>query len=379
MKIIIIQRIFPIYRKAIFDKLNKVYGVRIFHGKNKSGIKQIETAYTTPIKLIQPFKKETVGFLFGFIKIFKAKPDIIIHEFTIGIPSLLLVRLQALIMGSKFIVWGHNINLKRGFKPFLSISDFYRYLIMRSSHAVLFYIPDQMMHVKKYINNDKMFVAYNALDTDAQLKNYKQIAQHSQADVKKELNINFKYNLIFISRLLPAKKPEQIIDIYSMIDAHIRPMVGIHIIGNGPMYDHLQTIIDKVGYSSNIKLYGEITDEYTLGKFLYISDFMINPGYLGLSVNLAFAYGCPIITFDNKEMDQMHSPEVYYLKDKYSGIKIKNLNLAEMADAISKSLADGSYSKMRENCLSTIYEEGSIQQMFSGFENSIAFVNRTYK
>lgn len=376
MKIIIIQRIFPIYRKAIFDKLNKVYGVRIFHGKNKSGIKQIHTAYSTPIKLIQPFQKETVGFLFGFIKIMKAKPDIIFHEFTIGIASLLLVRLQAFLMKSKFIVWGHNVNLKRGFKPFSNISDFYRYLIMRSSHAVLFYIPDQMMHVKRYIKNDKLFVANNALDTETQLEIYKQIAEHSQADIKKELNVNFKYNLIFISRLLPAKKPEQIIDIYSMINEKIRPMIGIHIIGDGSMYDPLQKMIDKVGYSANIKLYGEITDEYLLGKFLYISDFMINPGYLGLSVNLAFAFGCPIITFDNEEMEQMHSPELYYLKDGYSGIKIKNLDLSEMASTLSRSFEDGSYNKMRANCLSIIYEEGSIQQMFNGFEKSIAFVTR---
>ena len=103
---------------------------------------------------------------------------------------------------------------------------------------------------------------------------------------------------------------------------------------------------------------------------------MINPGYLGLSVNLSFAYGCPIITFDNEQMEQMHSPEIYYLKDGYSGIKIKRLDLTEMAKALNESLMDGSFNKMRENCLKTIYEEGSIQKMFSGFEKAIDFVSR---
>ncbi|MEP6595594.1 MAG: glycosyltransferase [Ginsengibacter sp.] len=296
-----------------------------------------------------------------------------IHEFTIGVPSLLIVRLLAFLMRSRFVLWGHNINLKRGFQPFSNIADFYRYLLMRTSHGVIFYTPDQMMPVKKYINNKKLFIAYNALDTNMQLANYNRISAASREEIKKEMDVHTSYNLIFISRLLPTKKPEQIIEIYCLLDEKIRKDVSVHIIGSGPMYAPMQEMINQSGYSANIKLYGEITDEVTLGKLLYLSDFMINPGYLGLSVNLSFAYGCPIITFDNEEMEQTHSPEVYYLRDGFSGIKIKNLDLAEMAAALSKSLEDGSYRKMRENCLQTIYKEGSIEQMFSGFENAILF------
>jgi len=373
MKIIIIQRIFPIYRKAIFDKLNKEYGVKIMHGKNTSGIKQIETFYSIPIKLVQMAKKETLAFLFGFGKIIRSKSDIVFHEFTIGIPSLLIVRFLAFFMGAKFVLWGHNINLKRGFKPFSNIADFYRYMLMRTSNGIVFYTPDQVEPVKKYINNEKLFIAYNALDTDKQLHNYQQISAAGREEVKAAMGIKAKYNLIFISRLLPTKKPEQIIEIYGLLDESIRRKTCVHIIGIGPMFQHLQERINQSGYSDSIKLYGEITDEVTLGKFLYISDFMINPGYLGLSVNLSFAYGCPIITFDNENMEQVHSPEVYYLKDGFSGIKINNLDLTEMASALSVSLANETYIKMRENCLLTIYKEGSIEQMFDGFEKAILF------
>lgn len=188
------------------------------------------------------------------------------------------------------------------------------------------------------------------------------------------MNISSKYNLIFISRLLPAKKPEQIIEIYDLLSEEIKTNVSVHIIGIGPMYKTMQAAIDKSGYSNNIKLYGEITDEVTLGKFLYISDFMVNPGYLGLSVNLSFAYGCPIITFDNEKMEQPHSPEVYYLRDGYSGIKIKDLNLSEMANALNESLEDGTYQEMRKNCLDVIYKEGSIEKMFEGFAKAINYV-----
>lgn len=376
MKIIIIQRIFPNYRKAIFDKLYNVYGTKVFHGRNSSGINQIQTSYSIPIKLIQPFKKETVAFLFGFVKIIKERPNIIFHEFTIGVPSLLIVRFISFFLRSKFIIWGHNVNLKRGFKPFSNISDFYRYLLMRSSSAVLFYSPDQMIQVKKYVNSEKLFVAYNALDTDSQLATYKHISRSSRDDIKEQLGINAAFNLVFISRLLPAKKPEQIIEIFKLLNEEIKEKVNVHIIGNGSMFEALQKNIDKAGLSAKIKLYGEVTDEEALGKLIYISDFMINPGYLGLSVNLAFAYGCPIITFENEHMEQVHSPEIYYLKDGYSGIKIKNLDLAEMAQSLSDTLLDGSYIKMRANCLTTIYEEGSINQMFSGFEKAIAYVKK---
>lgn len=374
MKIIIIQKIFPNYRKAIFDKLHAIYGVKIIHGKNDSGIKQIATNYSIPVKLIQLSKKETLVFLFGFRQILKNKPKVIVHEFTIGVLSLSIVRAMAFLMGSKFILWGHNINLKRGFKPFSSPADFYRYLLMKSSSAVLFYSPDQMEGVKKYINNKKLFVAYNALDTDTQLANYNHISTQSREEIKKEFGITAKYNLIFISRLLPAKKPEQIIEIYELLEKEIQNDLVIHIIGSGPMFQSLQSMIVEAGFADNIKLYGEITDEIQLGKLLYISDFMINPGYLGLSVNLAFAYGCPIITFDNEHMEQPHSPEVYYLKDGYSGIIIKNLDLTEMATALNDSFKSGSFIEMRKNCLTTIYKEGSIQQMFSGFKKVLSYV-----
>ncbi len=374
MKIIIIQKIFPNYRKAIFDKLNLSYGVKIVHGKNESGIKQITTNYSILVKLIQLSKKETLVFLFGFRQILKLRPNIIFHEFTIGVLSLSIVRAMAFFMRAKFILWGHNINLKRGFKPFSNLADFYRYLLMKSSSAVLFYSPDQMESVKKYINNKKLFVANNALDTDFQLANYTLISASSREVVKKELGIKSRYNLIFISRLLPNKKTEQIISIYGLLDEDIKNDLMIHIIGSGPMYLPLQEMIDAAGFANNIKLYGEVTEEIKLGKYLYISDFMINPGYLGLSVNLAFAYGCPIITFDTVDMEQPHSPEVYYLKDGYSGITIKNLDIKEMATALNTSLKTESYIKMRENCLHTIYSEGSIHQMFSGFQKVLNFV-----
>ena len=129
---------------------------------------------------------------------------------------------MAYLMGSKFILWGHNINLKRGFKPFSNPADFYRYLLMKTSSAILFYSPDQMELVKKYINNKKLFVAYNALDTDLQLANYNLISAKSREQVKNDLGITSQFNLIFISRLLPAKKPEQIIEIFKQIGrAHV--------------------------------------------------------------------------------------------------------------------------------------------------------------
>ena len=376
MNIIIIQRIFPHYRKAIFDKLNQVYGVRIFHGRNDSGIQQIETDYSTIIPSRQLGNKDTVAVLGGFRKIMRSEPDIIFHEFTIGIPSLLLVRLLAFFTGAKFVLWGHGINLKRGFKPFSSISDFYRYLLMKTSDAVQFYTPDQMEHVKKYISPKKMFVAYNALDTDTQHSTYQQIAAHDRATIKRELGIEWKYNFIFISRLLATKKPEQIIELFELLPEDIRKQTGVHIIGNGPMFEPLQQLIDQKGFTAHIRLYGEITEEAVLGKYLYCSDFMINPGYLGLSVNLSFAYGCPIITFESDAMEQVHSPEVYYLRDGKTGIKVYNLNLKEMADALAKSLHSGTYRQMRKNCLDTIYQEGSIEQMFSGFKHSIEWVTR---
>src|SRR6056297_3658333 len=87
-KILIIQRIFSNYRQPIFDRLNNNHELLLLHGKNKRGIKQINTEYSKQVKQVQYYKKETNVYLNVFFDLFKFKPQIVVHEFNPSIISL---------------------------------------------------------------------------------------------------------------------------------------------------------------------------------------------------------------------------------------------------------------------------------------------------
>ena len=172
-EIMIVQRIFTDYRKALFDYLTKKEDIILIHSKNDSGIKQIQTDYSKKVFSIRYGKSETNVFMFMFMQILIYRPKIIIHEFAIGILSLFFVLLIAKLFNIKLILWSHGYNRKKGFHPENSIADKIRLFYLKKSNAVLLYGEKDRILLKKYINKEKIFVAENTFNTNELLSIYK--------------------------------------------------------------------------------------------------------------------------------------------------------------------------------------------------------------
>ena len=139
MKVLIIQRIFPAYRKPIFNAIAKHINLLVLHGKSKSNIKQTTAEYTKCVFSFQYLRKETQVIMNIIIPFIKFKPDIVIHEFNPSILSLHISYILSKLLGVKFVVWGHGFNRKN--KPIgkLSLSHRIRIFYIKMADAIIVY------------------------------------------------------------------------------------------------------------------------------------------------------------------------------------------------------------------------------------------------
>lgn len=364
-EVLVIQRIFTAYRKSVLDELHKHLDFVLLHSRNKSGIRQVTASYDKEIGGLQYSRNPTNVFLNVFGYVLKNKPKIIIHEFTIGIISLFPTLLLSKILGIKFILWGHGYNRRIGFSPKSSLLDKVRLFIMRRADAIILYGQESKSMLAKNLSEDKFFVAYNCLNTNllSEIRNNFEI--EGRKKIKEQIGFTYKYNLIFIGRILKYKQPDLLIDVY---EKYLQKKYGnslcIHFVGKGDFLMELHDKVTKLGIENNVKFHGEIYEDVRVGALLFSSDLMVMPGLLGLSVNHAFNFDCPVVTFSH----QGHGPEIEYLINEKTGFIIENQSIQEMASVIDAYLGDKNLQhKMKKNIRDMVDQVCSLDNFIKGF------------
>jgi glycosyltransferase involved in cell wall biosynthesis len=372
-KIILIHRIFASYRKPIYDKLAEVHDFLLLHGLNDKTIKQATTPYSKSIKAFQYSRNDTHLFFQSFSDLFKFRPKAVIHEFAIGILSLLPMYVCCKLLGTKFILYSHGYNRLAGFHPETSWADKYRVFLMKRADAVILYTNSDKKRLSTHINSNKIFVAQNTLDTKHLVEIRNNLVVEGKEKLKLRLGFTHKYNLTFIGRLLDEKMPETVLHVFGIIQKKLPNQVGIHFVGGGETA-HLQAIVAEKKWQNHITFHGAVYEDRKSGEFLYASDMMIMPGYLGLAVNHAFIFDCPVISFSQTENGPFHSPEIEYVLESETGFLIPDLSVEKMANALIAYLQNEPLQlKMKENIRFKMENELTIDNMVKGFTDAIDY------
>ncbi|MCW5517987.1 glycosyltransferase [Muriicola sp. Z0-33] len=369
--VLIIQRIFPKYRKDILDELHQHINFTLIHAKSNSGIKQVSAPYSKTIGSFQYSKKESGQFLNVFKYILKNKPKVIVHEFSIGVLSLIPTYLLARVLGIKFLLWGHGYDRTKGFNPKKSLNDKLRLYLVKKVDAVIFYGSEAKTLYSEYVSCDKLFVAFNCLNTKVLSSIRDRLEKEGREKIKNRIGFTKKYNLIFIGRILAFKQPQILLDIYDYLYNEHGDIIGIHFVGDGEYLNQVKDMVKHKRIEKNITFYGAIHDDIKNGELLYCSDLMVMPGPVGLSVNHAFNFDCPVVTFEHNK----HSPEIEYLINEKTGFIVETRTAEAMALIISKYLKtqDIQY-KMKINSRKMIETTCSIDSFIKGFVDAIKFV-----
>jgi glycosyltransferase involved in cell wall biosynthesis len=371
VEVFIIQRIFAKYRKDIFDELHKHIDFLLLHSVNKSGISQVTSDYSRRICSIKYSRKATKVILNVFPSILIKKPRVIIHEFSIGIASIIPTFILTRLLGIKFILWGHGYDRSIGFHPGNSINDKVRLFMIRRSDAVILYGKAARNELSEFVTDQKLFVASNCLNTKVLNEIRGRLEKEGIGSVKKRIGFNYKYNITMIGRLLRYKQPQLLLDIYDSLSGTFGDTLCIHFVGDGESLEELKLQVKERHIEKNVVFHGAIYDDLKNGELLYCSDLMIMPGPVGLSVNHAFNFDCPVITYKQDG----HGPEIEYLINNDTGFVVTDYTVGAMALVIDKYLKDQDLQeKMKKNIRNIVENTCSINNFIKGFEEAINYV-----
>jgi glycosyltransferase involved in cell wall biosynthesis len=374
--ILIIHRLFAQYRKAVFDKLFEKYDFIYLHSRLKSGIKQVETEYTKPIFSIEVNEERKCIYQNIFPSILKYRPRIILHEFTVITVTLFILILLKPLLNVKIILWSHGYNRRKGFRK-TRPRDLLRVFYMKVTEATILYAEEDKKFLSEFVNPKKIFVANNTLDTPGFLAIKENLKAEGKLNVKKRIGFTFRYNLIFISRMVKLKAPEILIQVYEGLRELVNNDICIHFVGAGEMSEIVKKEVSVKNYNANFRFYGELYDYVKTGELLYCSDLMVIPGFLGLSVNHAFCYETPVVSFETGKDGPFHSPEVNYLINGKTGFLAKNNDIKDMVAIINTYLTDYELQKfIKSNIDTMVHNDMAMDKMVAGFSNCFDYVKQ---
>ena len=381
--IILYQRILVHYRLPIFKRLNESIHneLVVFYGQPVKREYFFDfTGNCIPFRTVRVkniwFWGETAvwqNFWIPFRRF--GRPKAVIMEHSPRILCLFPLFFYCKFRKIPFILWGHGGSRKRAVAESATIKDQIHRWLIRKADGYISYTHRIRKELSKVTDGKKIFVAKNTLDTKKLFAIRKAFERKGKKAIKQKLGLNQNRYICFVGRLLPDKQVDYLIEIYKYIKIKY-PDTGMIIIGDGPEKGFLQDFAAGK-HLGDIFFAGAISDWIRSGMYLYISDVMVMPGYVGLSVNHAFCFGLPVITQLPDQYGPYHSPEVDFIKNGKTGFLCKNGNKVEMAEAVIKVFENQAY--FRKNTIDYCENHLSIDSMVDGIRKALDFVGVHFK
>ena len=376
MSLIIIEQELIDYRIPLYENIGKEISedIVIYYWESQRNLgHKILTQENIGVKIIgiKVYNIFNKLFIPNFLKrdFFNRKNTIVIRG-NVRNPFLMPFLLLNKLRGVKTIVWGQAISRKRIFSPFSDLRDFYSLVILKISSAYVLYDDVTKIQLEKYIKKKKFFVANNTIDTQKEYQFLETLGRIDKTKLRSDLGVNSKITLLYIGRLSKRKKISYLLEVFKNIENKY-DSISLMIVGQGPEFEHIKKIIDFLELK-NVSLVGP-KYELEAAKYLYVSDIMIMPGWLGLAVNHAFIYGLPIVSQKENDYLTNHAPEAMHLKHKFNGWFAKYNDSEDMIKGIDEII--NNYESYSKNAFQYAQNNLGIDKLVHGFIEAYNFVN----
>jgi glycosyltransferase involved in cell wall biosynthesis len=311
MKLILINNLFPHYRKEIWENLRLNFNIEFAYGYNNSKI--LQSSNNIDIRLKNIYFKKILFWQSGVLRIvLNNNYDIYIFNGESNILSTWIATIILRILRKKVIFWGHGFYGNENIFKFI-----FRLIFYKLPNAHLLYSEYSKTILSKYYNTNKLFVIYNSINYTQSLKLRNSISRNS--------NLNKKYKLLFIGRLEKSKKINLLI--YALAKLNLDNYL-LTIIGDGPEEKSLKNLVLELSLQHNVIFKNAIYNEFSLSKYFFNSHLLVSPGNVGLNVIHSFQYGVPVCTHNNIK-NQM--PEYESITEYKNGILFKENNIDDLA------------------------------------------------
>lgn len=362
--IYIIQRELHHYRIPFFLELKKYYDIRVLYARSciSGNWKDVvsEEKIFKRVNGLFPTTNPYFSLLQTTLEIVRGRPDIIIHEMSLSIMNVYFMPLLARILKIKLIWWSHGYNRmdKQGQKK---VKCMIRVLINKMADASIVYSEKGKEFLVRYgVKSDKVFAAWNSIDTAALSM------RDMQGDERrKEKGVCF----LFMGRLTDDKKPLFAAELFRRI-ASKYPECSFHFIGGGEQEGQLGDLFYGQ-ICHRVFIHGEITDPEALSCILQQCDILVNPGYLGLNVIHALAFGIPAMAVNDGNDGVFHSPEFEYIENTGAFIPVDCLNIDEFENCCIRLIEDREMLEKAKISAKKCFRRVSMARMVGGFMEAV--------
>lgn len=311
--IAILQPIIPHYREEFFSNLSEKVNLDIYIYDSIEEAK--ENAFKISSIDVKKIPNRTFkGILFyNPFSLLNRKYDHIVLMLHYAHLTTWLLLLTKKIHKKKIILWGQGISVKRYLKE-EKHPDWKLNWMLRLSDGAWIYMDKEAQVWKNKLPNKNIVSLSNTLTGVASIMNTNTII--NKQSYKNKYGITEKRILLFCARF---GNPYRRIDLLLKVIEKLNPTeFGFIIIGAGN---------NKPDFSkyANVYDFGAIYDDKKKKELFSIADIYFQPGWVGLSIVEAMAYGKPIFTF-KRQKDILQCVEYSYITPHKNGMLFNNFN-----------------------------------------------------
>ncbi len=240
------------------------------------------------------------------------KYDTLVLMLHFGHVTTWLLLLTRIFHHKKIILWGQGISVKRYLMEEVKPDWKLKWMIALADGVWLY--MDKEYQLWKNIFPDKPIVALgNSLSGIKDMIDYKPSVTKDQ--LREKYRISQERVFIFCARFENMfRRVDLLEDIIKKLDPNKNAFV---IIGAGKY---------KPDFSkyNNVHDFGSVYDKELKQELFYLSDLYLQPGWVGLSIVEAMAYGKPVCTFVRSEQT-LQCVEYSYIEDGVNGMIFPNM------------------------------------------------------
>ncbi|MGO4770122.1 glycosyltransferase family 4 protein [Flavobacterium sp. W22_SRS_FK3] len=348
-KTIIVYHYLASYRQPVFTKLMKSKKIEfsLYSGTvSEIEIKKIDTSFSS--KKINNnglrwfflnntwFFKKKLLWQSGLITLMlKSDYDSVIF---LGSPyhiSTWFAAIVARLRRKRVYYWMHGV-----YKDRITFVDYFKLFVFYKIANGFFLYGRRAYNVLnryKVKPKENIHIIYNSLDYEKSLEFRKLITKKDICDYRlKYFNDKDTPVIVFIGRLNSIKRLDMIIEAQSYLKLkHNKNFFNTLIIGDGEERQRLEMLVDHNNLRKNVSFLGAIYDEKINSEALMYADLCVTPGEIGLTAIHSLAYGTPVISHDNLNLQM---PEVESICRGVNGDLYKYNNLEDLASVIENWL-----------------------------------------
>ncbi len=335
------------YRKNIFMLMDRELGIDFFFGdsRKQGAIKELDTSCLNNFKGY--FHNIGFGPIYwqnGAIRLLWSDYTDLFTTATHYCLSAWVILLLAPFFGKRVYLWSHGAyGDERGIKKWLTI-----WKMKRATGSLLYGNYAKKVLVGWGVPNEKLNVFYNSLAYDEEMEVRKTLAPST---FYQDHFHNSLRNLVFIGRLIAAKKLDMIIRAMLLLcDRGIE--VNMTYVGDGPKKAELEALAKESGLQANVWFYGPCYDEKQIAQIIFNADLCVSPGDVGLTAMHAMTFGTPVISHDNF---CHQGPEFEAIEEGRTGSFFRENNVESLASCIQDWFTNGlERERIRQNCYDVI-------------------------